>query len=65
MSEFDPQVLLEKPVPPPEDFARRARVASLEDYEVMYKRALDDPEGFWAEQAELVEWFEPPKKTLE
>jgi acetyl-CoA synthetase len=65
MSEFDPQVLLEKPVPPPEEFASRARVGSLDDYREMYLRALDDPEGFWAEQAELVEWFEPPQKTLE
>jgi acetyl-CoA synthetase len=65
MSEFDPQVLLEKPIPPPEEFSRRARVRSLEEYERMYQRALDDPEGFWAEQGRLVEWFTPPKRTLE
>jgi acetyl-CoA synthetase len=65
MSEFDPQVLLEKPIPPPEEFSRRARVRSLEEYERMYQRALDDPEGFWAEQGRLVEWFTPPERTLE
>jgi acetyl-CoA synthetase len=65
MSEFDPQVLLEKPIPPPEEFSRRARIRSLEEYERLYQRALDDPEGFWAEQGQLVDWFTPPAQTLE
>jgi len=65
MSEFDPQVLSEKPVPPPEEFSKKARVGSFEEYQKLYKHALDDPEGFWAEQAKLVEWFTAPEKTLE
>ena len=65
MTEFDPQILNEKPVPPPEGFASKARVGSIEEYEAMCQRALDDPDGFWAEQAELLHWFEPPQKTLE
>lgn len=65
MSEFDPKVLQEKAVPPPEEFSSRARVGSMEDYEEMYKKAYDDPEKFWAEQAKLLHWFTPPTKTLE
>jgi len=65
MPEFDPTILNEAAIPPPEEFASRARVGSMEDYAAMYKRALDDPEVFWAEQAELLHWFEPPQKTLE
>jgi acetyl-CoA synthetase len=65
MSEFDPKVLLEKPIPPPEEFSKRARVGSLEQYDEMYKAAFDDPEKFWAEQAKLVHWFTPPEKILE
>ena len=65
MSEFDPQVLNEKPVPPPEDFSKRSRVRSLEDYKALYERAAKDPEGYWGEQVKLLDWFEPPKKTLE
>jgi acetyl-CoA synthetase len=64
MTEFDPKVLREAAIPPPKGFAGKARVGSLEDYETMYKRALDDPEGFWAEQAELLHWFAPPQQTL-
>ena len=65
MEEFDPKVLAEKAIAPPEDFQKRARVRSMEEYEEMHRRALEDPEAYWGEQAELLDWFEKPKKTLE
>jgi len=65
MLEFDPHVLEEKPIPPPEEFAKRARVRSLDDYREMYDLAQKDPIGFWAEQAKMLDWFEPPQRTLE
>jgi acetyl-CoA synthetase len=65
MQEFDPHVLEEKPVPPPPEFSKRARVKSLEEYRQLYDRAAKDPEGFWAEQAKMLDWFEPYKKVLE
>ena len=37
---------------PPAAFAAKAHVTSLEHYRAMYDRSVDDPEGFWAEQAE-------------
>ena len=65
MQEFDPQVLNEKPIPPPEDFSKRARVKSLDEYRELYREAAENPEAFWAEQAKLLEWFQAPKQTLE
>ncbi len=65
MQEFDPQVLNEKPIAPPAEFQRRARVRSLDEYRKLYDRAKNDPEGFWGEQAKMLDWFEPPKKILE
>jgi acetyl-CoA synthetase len=65
MLEFDPHVLDEKPIPPPEDFSKKAHVKSLEDYREMYQRALADPEEFWGEQAKRIEWFKAPTKVLE
>jgi acetyl-CoA synthetase len=65
MQEFDPHVLDEKHIPPPEEFAKHARVGSLEEYEEMYKRAADNPELFWAEQSKLLSWFKSPDKILE
>ena len=65
MQEFDPHVLEEKPIAPPEEFSKKARVRSLEDYREMYAAAQADPEAFWGEQAKLLHWFEAPKKVLE
>jgi acetyl-CoA synthetase len=51
--------------PPPVEFAAKARVKNLAEYEKLYQRGVDDPEGFWAEQAKrLLHWFKPWDKTL-
>ena len=34
-------------------------------YTDTYQRALNDPEGFWAEQAADIPWFEPPTSILD
>jgi acetyl-CoA synthetase len=46
-----------KTYPVPADFAAQANV-SAEQYQEMYKRSVDDPAGFWGEQAEdYLTWF--------
>ena len=45
--------------PPPAAFARKAHIGSLAQYEALWNRAKDDPEGFWAEQAKLLDWARP------
>ncbi|MBX7244649.1 MAG: acetate--CoA ligase, partial [Candidatus Sumerlaeaceae bacterium] len=51
---------------PPEGFAGKAAVSSMEQYEEMYKRSVEDPEGFWAEMAESeLEWFQKWDKVLD
>src|SRR5580704_12382122 len=65
MQEFDPHVLEEKPIPPPEDFSKKARVKSLKEYQEIYQKAADSPEEFWGEQSKLLHWFQTPKKVLE
>jgi acetyl-CoA synthetase len=32
-------------------------------YEQMYKRSIEDPEGFWAEQAKRIDWIKPFTKV--
>ncbi len=52
--------------PPPPEFAARARIGSMEEYEALYERAKNDPESFWGEYArEELHWFEPFTKVLE
>ncbi|HUZ04986.1 MAG TPA: acetate--CoA ligase [Acidobacteriaceae bacterium] len=51
--------------PPPATFAAKAYVRNLQEYEALYKRSVDDPEGFWAEAARELHWFTPWKKVLQ
>jgi acetyl-CoA synthetase len=44
---------------PPAAFSAKAHIKSLADYQAMYDRSVNDPEGFWAEQAEQrITWSE-------
>ncbi len=33
--------------------------ANVKQYDAIYQRSLEDPEGFWAERAQELEWYEP------
>jgi acetyl-CoA synthetase len=43
--------------PPPTDFAAHAHIRSAAEYERLWQRAADDPEGFWGEQAAMLSWY--------
>jgi len=43
-------------IPPSESFVGKAHCPSFEEYEAMYKRSVEDPEGFWSEIAETFVW---------
>jgi acetyl-CoA synthetase len=45
--------------PPPPHFAQAARIRTLDEYRRLYERSLSDPDGFWAEQAQRIDWFKP------
>src|SRR5438128_2676692 len=51
--------------PPAKEFASKAHVKSLAEYEALWKKAKDDPEGFWAKEAESLHWFRKWNKVLE
>ncbi|HTY54149.1 MAG TPA: acetate--CoA ligase [Candidatus Binataceae bacterium] len=50
---------------PPVAFSRAAAVKSIAEYEALYRRADQDPEGFWGECARDLTWFKPFGKVLE
>jgi acetyl-CoA synthetase len=50
---------------PPADFAQRAHIGGLDDYQRLHDRARDDPEGFWAEMAGLLQWDQPWGRVLD
>jgi len=39
--------------------------AHVKEYEALYRRSLEDPEGFWGERAEELEWFQKWDKVLD
>ena len=47
--------------PPPPDFANSAHIKSLAHYQELYDRSINDPDGFWLEQARAtLTWFREP-----
>jgi len=54
-----------KVYPVPAEIAANAHIDAAK-YEEMYRRSVDDPEGFWGEQAqEFLDWFKPWDKVLD
>ncbi len=51
--------------PPPPEFAAKAHIKSLAEYEALYKQSIDDPEKFWSGVAKELHWFKPWDKVLE
>ena len=51
---------------PRADMQAQAWVKNMAEYEVLAKRADEDPEGFWGDRAkELVTWFKPWNKVMD
>jgi acetyl-CoA synthetase len=51
--------------PPSADFAATAHISSEAQYNEMYQRSIQDPEGFWGEIASEFEWKEKWSKVLD
>ncbi len=53
-------------VPPPAWVTERAHIKTMEEYDAMYQRSVEDPEGFWGDMAtEMMHWEKPWDKVLE
>jgi len=50
---------------PPAEFAAKAHIQSMEEYEAIYRYSVEEPEAFWAEAAGGLEWFAPWEKVVE
>ena len=42
---------------PSESVSAKALISNMDQYEEMYKRSINDPEKFWADEAEKFTWF--------
>ncbi|KJU84890.1 acetyl-coenzyme A synthetase, partial [Candidatus Magnetobacterium bavaricum] len=51
--------------PPPTGFSDKARIKDMDEYDRLYKRSVEDTEGFWAEMAQThLHWFKGWDTTL-
>jgi acetyl-CoA synthetase len=51
--------------PPSASFVAQANVSGPDAYAKLWQQAADDPEGFWAEQAESLHWFRRWDRVLD
>jgi acetyl-CoA synthetase len=52
--------------PPPPEFSAKARIRSMSQYEEMWNKAYNDPEGFWGDLARQdLHWFKPFGRVLQ
>ncbi len=49
---------------PSEKIKQKAYINNMEEYEAMYKRSIEDPEGFWGEIGEQFTWFKKWDKVM-
>ncbi|MGV8081048.1 MAG: acetate--CoA ligase [Syntrophales bacterium] len=60
------KVQLKEVYPVPEKIKKMAYISGREAYDKIWKRSIDDPDGFWSEIAkEYVEWFKPFDKVMD
>ncbi|MEA3040692.1 MAG: acetyl-CoA synthetase [Sphingomonadales bacterium] len=52
---------MDRTIPPPEATVAGAHY-TLADYEERYRRSIEDPEGFWAEEARRIDWVKAPTR---
>ncbi|NBX01742.1 acetyl-coenzyme A synthetase, partial [bacterium] len=55
----------EQVFPPSAEFVAKARVKGMDGYQKLYRRSIDDPEGFWGDEAKELTWFEPWTKVID
>lgn len=51
--------------PPNAAFVAKARVKGMDEYNKLYRRSIDDMEGFWADEAKQLHWFKPWSQVLD
>jgi acetyl-CoA synthetase len=49
---------------PPKELSQKAYIKSLDEYKKIYQKSIKDPEGFWGEMAEQLDWFKKWNKVV-
>ena len=49
---------------PPEEISKNAYIKSFDEYKKIYQRSIEDPDGFWGEMAEQLDWYKKWDKVF-
>ncbi|MCX6003600.1 MAG: acetate--CoA ligase [Chloroflexi bacterium] len=49
---------------PPKELSKQAYIKSLAQYRKIYQKSIEDPEAFWAEKAEQLDWYKKWDRVL-
>gem|GEM_PF-3631665 len=47
------------------EFAEKAHIKSMEQYQQMYDESINDPDKFWLREAEILDWSKKPTRARE
>ncbi|NQV38328.1 MAG: acetate--CoA ligase [Candidatus Marinimicrobia bacterium] len=50
---------------PSEEISKNALIKTLDEYNEIYQKSIDDPEKFWGEIAERITWYKKWNKVME
>jgi len=50
---------------PSDEIKMKAHIKRMEDYKELYRKSIEDPEGFWGGLAEQLDWYKKWDKVLE
>src|SRR4030043_174202 len=50
---------------PSDEIKEKAYIKTIDEYKAMHKKSIDDPDGFWGEQAKELEWHKKWDKVSE
>ncbi len=50
--------------PPPKELSEKAYIKSMDEYKKIYKESIENPEKFWGEMAEQLDWYKKWDKVL-
>src|SRR5690349_5593020 len=51
--------------PPPAQFSAQARIKSMDEYQRLYRESIQNPDKFWGDAANELQWFKRWDKVLE
>ena len=50
--------------PPSASIRANAHIGSMKQYQQMWEKSINDPDGFWLEQAKIISWLKNPTQSL-